>query len=64
MNYDIAKAKELIEQREDIDRQLVEIFGGNSVKSRAAQKCSKCNKEGHTARTCPEKETGMPPATL
>ena len=59
MDYDIAKAKELIEQREEIDRQLAAIFGrgGSSPKTRAAQKCSKCNKEGHSARTCTEKET-------
>lgn len=58
MDYDITKAKDLIEQREEIDRQLAAIFGGSSTaKARAAQKCSKCNKEGHSARTCPEKET-------
>jgi len=58
MDYDISKAKDLIEKREDIDRQLAEIFGGSgAAKARAAQKCSKCNKEGHSARTCPDKET-------
>ncbi|MCC8977579.1 hypothetical protein [Bradyrhizobium acaciae] len=64
MNYDIAKAKELIEQREEIDRQLVAIFCGGLTKQRVAQKCSKCGKEGHSARTCTEKETDLPAASL
>lgn len=56
MDYDIGRAKELIDQREEIDRQLAAIFGG--VKIRSAQKCSRCGTEGHTARTCPDKEGG------
>ena len=62
MDYDIAKAKELIEQREEIDRQLAAIFGGGA-KARI-QKCSRCGKEGHTARSCPEKENGEPASSL
>lgn len=62
MDYDIAKAKELIEQREEIDRQLAALFSGG--KARSGHKCSKCGKEGHSARTCTEKETGMPAPSL
>lgn len=63
MDYDIARAKELIDQREEIDRQLAAIFGSSPGKSRAVQRCSKCGKEGHTARTCADKEAGTPPAS-
>jgi hypothetical protein len=59
MEYDIARAKQLIEEREEIDRQLAVIFGGGKVRS--AQKCSRCDQEGHTARNCPQK---MPAATI
>ncbi|GGI29842.1 hypothetical protein [Bradyrhizobium guangdongense] len=58
MDYDVEKAKRLIEEREEIDRQLVAIFSGGASKARAAQKCSKCGKEGHTARTCTDAEGG------
>jgi len=66
MDYDIVKAKELIEQREEIDRQLAAIFGGvaGTPKQRAAQKCSKCGKEGHSARTCSEREAALPTPSL
>ena len=50
----IAVAKDLIKKREDIDRQLEALFSGAPQKTRATQKCSKCNKEGHSARTCTE----------
>jgi len=59
MDYDIEKAKRLIDEREEIDRQLAAIFIGGPSKPRAVQKCSKCGKEGHTARTCTEADTGV-----
>ena len=64
MDYDIAKAKKLIEEREETDHQLAAIFGGGSAKQRAAQKCSKCGKEGHSARTCTEAETRIAAPSL
>jgi hypothetical protein len=54
MDFDIDRVKDLIAKREEIDTELVAIFGGKQV-SRRALKCSVCNAEGHTARTCPTK---------
>jgi hypothetical protein len=60
MEIDIERAKELIAQREEIDTELTALFTGDK-KKRSAQKCSNCDKEGHTARNCPNK---MPAATI
>ena len=55
MDYDITRAKELIERREQIDEELAAIFA--TGKSRKPQKCSSCGEEGHSARTCPTKKS-------
>ena len=60
MEIDIDRAKELIAQREEIDAELAALFAGEK-KKRSPQKCSSCDKEGHTARNCPNK---MPAATI
>jgi hypothetical protein len=55
MDYDIGRAKELIQKRDEIDAELAEIFSASrSAVSRKPQKCGKCGKEGHSARTCPD----------
>jgi hypothetical protein len=54
MEIDIERAKELIAQREEIDAELAALFTGDK-KKRSPQKCSTCDKEGHTARNCPNK---------
>ena len=54
MEIDIERAKELIAQREEIDTELAALFTGEKNK-RSPQKCGTCDKEGHTARTCPDK---------
>jgi hypothetical protein len=48
----IAKAKGLIQKREEIDAELAEIFG-ISVRGKKTSRCSKCGEEGHNAKTCP-----------
>jgi hypothetical protein len=48
----IARVKQLIVQREQIDAELAAIFAGASPPRRKVQTCSKCGQEGHTARTC------------
>jgi hypothetical protein len=48
----IAFAKELIAKREEIDRQLADLFGGAPSIPKLTRACSKCGQIGHTARTC------------
>ncbi|MCC3246430.1 hypothetical protein LG047_14070 [Methylocystis sp. WRRC1] len=59
----IALAKDLIKRREEIDQQLVELFGGEAPKK---PRCSICGSTEHTARTCPQKsakEKALPPSS-
>lgn len=49
----IARAKELIGKREEIDAELSTLLAGNVSKRQV--RCSLCNAEGHTARSCPQK---------
>jgi hypothetical protein len=53
----IARVKDLIAKREEIDAELLSILGV-TPKVRKSQRCSVCNEEGHSARTCP-KQTGQ-----
>jgi hypothetical protein len=52
----IARVKELIVKREELDAELQELLGG-SVKERRVAKCSACGEPGHRASTCPTKQT-------
>jgi len=51
----INRVKDLIAKREEIDAELSTILGVTS-KTRKPQRCSHCNEEGHTARTCPQQQ--------
>ena len=51
----IARVKQLIAQRENIDAELATIFAGTAPPTRRPTTCGVCGKEGHTARTCPDK---------
>ena len=51
----IARVKQLIAQREQIDAELVALFAGASPSKRKIQTCSTCGQEGHSSRTCPQK---------
>jgi hypothetical protein len=48
----INHAKELIAKREEIDRQLAELFSGVAPE-RSAKRCKTCGGLGHIAKTCP-----------
>jgi hypothetical protein len=50
----IARVKDLIARREEIDVELAGMFG-IVPKARKVLRCSTCNEEGHTTRTCPQK---------
>ena len=56
----IAHVKDLIAKREAIDAELSTIFDV-TPKGRKPQRCSICNQEGHTARTCPQQQQQQPP---
>jgi len=51
INSQIARVKELIAQREEIDRQLADLFGGVPSPKRAVR-CTVCGEMGHNAKTC------------
>ncbi len=53
MDFDTVKVRELLDQRDAIDRQIQDLVTGS--KPRATQKCSHCQQEGHSVRTCPNK---------
>ena len=52
----IARIKELIAKREELDAELNELLGG-SVREKRSPKCSLCGEPGHRASTCPTKPT-------
>lgn len=54
--------KDLIEKRDEIERRLAEIIGGDAT-VRRANKCSRCGQEGHTAKTCVVAGVGTPPTS-
>lgn len=49
----IARVKELISQKEAVDTELATLLGGEVKKTIT---CSKCQAQGHTARSCPQRE--------
>lgn len=53
MEDKLGRLKDLIEKREAIDAELATLIVGYERKK---QKCSVCQQEGHTARTCPQKQ--------
>ena len=55
----IARAKELIQKREEIDAELAGMFG-ITIRARKPLRCSKCGEEGHNAKTC----TAQQPQTI
>ena len=56
MDLDTQRIRNLLDKRDEIDRELAAIFTGNGMKERKAQRCSVCEQEGHTARTCLERK--------
>ena len=49
-NIDTVRVRELLDKRDEIDRELASIFTIGKI--RAPQKCGNCGEEGHSARTC------------
>lgn len=53
MDIDTTRVRDLLDKRDEIEAELKEIF--TAGKERKVQKCSICQEEGHSARTCPKK---------
>ena len=51
----IVIVKKLITEREEIDRKLSELLGGE-LSDKKERRCSICHEVGHQARTCPTKQ--------
>ena len=51
----IARVKELIAKREEVDAELSELLGGG-VRDKRSPKCSVCGEPGHRASTCSAKQ--------
>lgn len=52
MDINTARIRELLDRRDEIDRELAGLFAGTPKK---AITCSHCNQQGHTSRSCPQK---------
>ncbi len=50
----IARVKELIAKREELDAELSELLGG-AARERRTPRCSTCGEPGHRASTCQAK---------
>lgn len=48
----VERANELVKTIKDAETELTALFGGEPVRQRAAQKCSKCGSQNHNARNC------------
>jgi len=53
----IARVKDVIAKREEIDAELASLFG-LTAPQRKLQKCASCGEPGHTARTCRKDANG------
>lgn len=54
MDIDTTRVRALLDQRDALDEQIMALVAGNVAKKEIT--CSKCKQQGHTARTCPQKE--------
>jgi hypothetical protein len=55
MDLDTNRVRELLDQRDEIDKELQALITG--TKERKPQKCGNCGEEGHTARSCDKPKT-------
>jgi len=54
MDIDTSHIRDLLNRRDEIDAELASLLSG--TKERKPQRCSLCQQEGHSARTCPQKD--------
>jgi LSD1 subclass zinc finger protein len=53
MQIDVPHVIDLLKRRQEIDHELQTIFAG--LNGKKTVKCSTCQADGHTARTCPQR---------
>lgn len=58
MDLDTNRIRELLDKRDEIDSELQSLF--TTGRERKPIKCSLCQGENHTARTCPKKQSSTP----
>ena len=62
---DSQRIRHLLDQRDEIDRELVMLVSGAApsatTSTRRPATCSLCGKDGHNARACPDKTTPAVP---
>jgi len=56
----IARVKELIAKREEVDAELHDLLAG-SVREKRPPRCSICGEPGHRAGACPSKPSEQAP---
>jgi Zinc knuckle len=55
----IARVKELIAKREELDGELNELLGNGVLRDKRSSKCSLCGEPGHRSTTCPSKQASQ-----
>lgn len=58
MDIDTIRVRALLDRRDEIDAELVAIFSGSPAKKPI--RCGHCGKDGHSARSCPERHVQSP----
>lgn len=53
---DTARLRQLLDKRDELDREIVALVTEGVPKERRAQKCSICGDAAHSARTCPQRK--------
>lgn len=53
---DTARIRQLLDKRDEIDKEIVGLVTEGPTKERRIQRCSVCGDTAHSARTCPQRQ--------
>lgn len=53
---DTNRVRQLLDKRDELDREIVALVTEGTPKEKRAQKCSVCGDTAHSARTCPQRQ--------